>query len=208
MTKRMGMVIDTKRCFGCHTCILACKMENVVPDNIQWNRVYTVGGDHLDTPSGKYPNVKMKPLTIACQHCENPACVKVCPVGATYRDEELGIVMQDPAKCIGCRYCMSACPYTGVRSFNWDEPQYQVDFPLGDPDAPVHQKSTVEKCILCKQRTEKGKQPMCVECCPARARYYGDLSDPESEVAKLVATRTVTQLLPEMGTNPSVFYLE
>ena len=88
----------------------------------------TVGGNHMDAPSGMYPNLEMYNITLACQHCENPACVKVCPVGATYKDEETGVVRQDYDKCIGCRMCMAACPYTGVRSFNWEEPRYHLEF--------------------------------------------------------------------------------
>ena len=149
----------------------------------------------------------MMQFTVACQHCENPACVKVCPVGATYKDPETGVVRQDYDKCIGCRMCMSACPYTGVRSFNWDEPSYPVDFATGDADVPAHQKHVVEKCTFCYQRITKGEVPACMDLCPARARHWGDFDDPDSEVSKLVASREYIQLLPEMGTKPSVYYL-
>ncbi|MCI8468132.1 MAG: 4Fe-4S dicluster domain-containing protein, partial [Eggerthellaceae bacterium] len=118
---RYGFAIDTKRCIGCHTCSVACRIENNLPNGTWWNRALTDGGAEMDTPAGEFPDATMSYLTVACQHCENPACVKVCPVGATYKDPETGVVRQDYDKCIGCRMCMSACPYTGVRSFNWEE---------------------------------------------------------------------------------------
>ena len=139
-----GMVIDTKRCVGCNACTVACKMANNVPQDIFWTRALTDGGEMMDTPAGEFPDVSLRYITVSCQHCENPACAKVCPVGATYKDPETGVVRQDYDKCIGCRMCMSACPYTGVRSFNWEEPRYPMDFALGDADAPKHQKHVVE----------------------------------------------------------------
>lgn len=202
-----GMAIDLKRCIGCHTCAMACKAVNNIPEGVWWNRILTDGGETMDTPKGEYPNLSMQFLAISCQHCENPACVKVCPVGATYKDPETGVVRQDYNKCIGCRMCMAACPYTGVRSFNWEEPKYAVDAVFGDADAPKHQKHVVEKCTFCYQRIAKGVDPACMELCPGRARHWGDLDDPSSEVSKLVRERDYLQLLPERGTNPSVYYL-
>ena len=114
---------------------------------------------------------------------------------------------QDYDKCIGCRMCMAACPYTGVRSFNWEEPAYTVGFEMGDADVAPHQQHTVEKCTMCWHRLAKGEEPMCVKTCLARARFWGDLDDPASEVATLVRERSAKQLLPEEGTNPSVYYL-
>lgn len=205
--QRLGMVIDLARCIGCNTCAMMCKGENNLPNGTWWNRVLTVGGEERDTPAGTYPNLSMSSMTLACQHCDNPACTKVCPVGATYQDSDTGVVCQDYDKCIGCRMCMAACPYTGVRSFNWEDPQFNVDFPLGDADVPVHQKHTVEKCTFCKHRLARGLQPACIEVCPARARYFGDFNDPHSEVSQLVHDREYMQLLPEQDTNPSVYYL-
>ena len=204
---RYGFAIDTKRCIGCHTCAVACNIENNLPKGNWWNRILTDGGETMDTPEGVFPNTKMSFLPLACQHCENPACVKVCPVGATYKDYETGIVVQDADKCIGCRMCMAACPYTGVRSFNWEEPKYHLDFSIGDPGAPVHQKHTVEKCTMCYQRLARNEQPACVEACLGRARFWGDLDDPNSEVSQLIQNREYKQLLPEQGTNPSAYYL-
>ncbi|MFV0453267.1 MAG: sulfate reduction electron transfer complex DsrMKJOP subunit DsrO [Propioniciclava sp.] len=206
-TKRLGMVIDTQRCIGCHTCAIACKAENNLPDGVWWNRVLTVGGDEMDTPAGTFPNVTMSFLTLACQHCENPPCVKACPVGATYKREEDGIVVQDYDKCIGCRYCVAACPYTGVRQFNWESPEYYQDFAVGDRDVPAHQTGVVEKCTFCSHRLARGEEPACVEVCPARARAFGDLNDPESPVSELLRTRSHFTLLPEKETKPSVYFL-
>lgn len=202
-----GMVIDTRRCVGCNACSVACKIANGLPEGIFWTRALTDGGDAADTPSGQFPNVSMRWITVGCQHCENPACTKACPVGATYKDPETGIVRQDYDKCIGCRMCMSACPYTGVRSFNWEEPCHVVGHAVGDADVPRHQKHTVEKCTLCWHRLARGLEPACVEPCPARVRYFGDFDDPDSEVSRLIRERAYTQLLPEKGTRPSVYYL-
>ena len=144
---------------------------------------------------------------MSCQHCANPACVKVCPVGATYKDAETGIVRQDYDKCIGCRMCMAACPYTGVRSYNWEEPKHVIGHQTGSLDVPPHQKHVVEKCTLCWHKIAKGQKPECTITCPERARTFGDFDDPNSEVSKLIATRQWKQLLAEKGTDPNVYYL-
>jgi molybdopterin-containing oxidoreductase family iron-sulfur binding subunit len=201
------MVIDLARCIGCQTCAVTCKIENNLPKKLWWNRILTVGGEAMDTAVGVYPNSEMHHLPLNCQHCENPACIKVCPVGATYKDEATGVVRQDYDKCIGCRYCMVACPYSGVRQFNFEEPQYATGFAVGSADVPVHQKNTVEKCTFCAHRLAKGEQPSCIDVCQGRARHFGDLNDPESEVSKLLHQRAHFQLLPEKGTNPSVYFL-
>lgn len=204
---RYAMAIDLKRCIGCHTCSMACKSANNLPNDIWWNRILTVGGETMDTASGTYPNNQLEYLPLNCQHCENPACVKACPVGATYKREEDGIVIQNYDKCIGCRYCMVACPYSGVRQFNWKKPEYNVDFAVGDASATPHQYNTVEKCTFCANRLAEGKKPACMVLCPGRARYVGDLDDTESEVSKAIQGRTYFHLLEEKGTQPSVFYL-
>lgn len=204
---RYGMVIDTTTCVGCHTCAVACKSSNNLPNEIWWNRVLTDGGYALDCGSGEFEESNMSFYPVNCQHCENPACTKVCPVGATYKDSEKGIVRQDYDKCIGCRMCMAACPYTGVRSFNWEEPKFSVDFAVGDADAPAHQKHVVEKCTFCYQRTAKGEPPACMELCPGRARHWGDFDDPSSEVSQLIASRPYKRLLEDRGTEPNVYYL-
>ena len=101
-----GFAIDLKRCIGCHTCSVACRYENNLPAHTWWNRILTDGGACPDVPAGSFPDLKMRQFPIACQHCDNPACVKVCPVGATYKDPKTGVVRQDYDKCIGCRMCM------------------------------------------------------------------------------------------------------
>ncbi len=202
-----GFAIDTVRCIGCHTCSTACKLSNNLPIDIWWNRVLTEGGEAMDTPGGEWPNNHMRFLPVSCQHCENPACVKVCPVGATYKDPETGVVRQDYDKCIGCRMCMAACPYTGVRSFNWEEPAYHIGHAVGDTNSPSHQKHVVEKCTMCWPKLARGEEPACVSVCPAIARFWGDLDDSDSEVSRLIRDREAMQLLPEKGTKPSVYYL-
>lgn len=203
---RYGMAINLDRCIGCHTCSVACKQENNLPDGIWWNRVLTVGGEEMDTPEGKFPNAHMKYITVNCQHCENPPCVKACPVGATYKREEDGVVIQDYDKCIGCRMCMVACPYN-ARSFNWKKPEYAIDVPMGDPDADKHQYNVVEKCTFCTHRLAKGEQPACIEVCITRARVFGDIDDPDSEINKTIQGRPFVRLLEEKGTKPKIIYL-
>ena len=201
-----AILTDLNKCVGCLACSISCKVVNNVPIGNYWNKVLRVGPNPRQE-GGQWPDVYTYFLTVQCQHCENPACVKACPVGATWKDPETGIVRQDTDRCIGCRMCMAACPYTGVRSFMWEEPRYFVDFETGDANAPAHVKHTVEKCTFCYQRTSQGQDPACMELCPARARYWGDLDDPGSEVSRQLATHEHTHLLSEMSTKPSVYYL-
>lgn len=205
MTK-LGIAIDLERCVGCHTCANACKMQNNVPTGMLWNRVTTEGCDVIDGAVGTYPNLTRTFLPVACQHCENPACQRVCPTGATYKDE-MGRVEIDYDKCIGCRMCMSACPYNGVRSFNWEEPVFHMDYAMGSKDAPEHQQHVVEKCTFCYHRTSQGIEPACMHLCVGRARFWGDLDDPTSEVSRLLAERSHKRLLEDRGTEPSTYYL-
>lgn len=202
------MAIDIKACIGCHTCSVVCKSTNNLPNDIWYNRILTIGGESQDTAAGVYGNNSLQYLPVNCQHCENPACVKACPVGATYKRKEDGIVIQDPDKCIGCRYCMVACPYSGVRQFNWEEPKYYVDFSVGDANAKQNQFNTVSKCDFCADRLAEGKEPACVELCPGRARYFGDIDDPESDVSKAIKGRDYFHLMGEKGTKPSIYYLK
>ena len=203
MTK-LGMAVDLHRCIGCNTCALACKMQNNVPDGMLWNRVLTEGCEQFDGAEGTYPNLTRTYLPIACQHCDNPACQKVCPTGATYTDDK-GRVEIDYEKCIGCRMCMAACPYN-ARVFNWSEPRREPDFNYGDARVPVRKKGVAEKCTLCKERTDAGELPMCVRVCPARARTFGDLDDPKSEISRIVREQGATQLLEDKGTRPQLYY--
>ena len=203
MTK-LGLAINKTRCIGCQTCAHACKMQNNVPSGMRWNRVLTEGCDVEDGALGEFPNLSRGYLPVACQHCENPACLRVCPTGATYKDDK-GRVEVDYEKCIGCRMCMAACPYN-ARVFNWNDPKREPDFNYGDKDVPVRGKGVVEKCTLCKERTDRGEEPMCVKCCPVKARTFGDLDDPNSEISKLVVARKAGVLLEEQGTRPQVHY--
>ncbi|HIE07533.1 MAG TPA: 4Fe-4S dicluster domain-containing protein [Desulfarculaceae bacterium] len=176
---RWGMVIDLDRCVGCHTCEIACKFENDVPLGI-WR------GWVKEIEKGTQPNVVRSFRPTLCNHCENPICVKVCPVHASWQRED-GIVMINPHLCVGCKYCMASCPY---------EVRY------------IHpQKGIIDKCDFCSTRVDAGLKPSCVEACPASARIFGNLNDPKSEVAKLVATKPVVTLKPEMGTGPRVYYI-
>jgi molybdopterin-containing oxidoreductase family iron-sulfur binding subunit len=200
------MLVDTKRCIGCHTCAIACKQGNNLPNQVWWNRVLTFGGISMDTPHGEFPNLEMQFFTLNCQHCSEPACVKACPAEATYIGEN-GVVMQNYDACLGCRLCIMTCPYNEVRTYNDVNPEYYIDFPIGDLEVASQQKGTVSKCTFCYHRLEKGQQPNCVEVCPAQARFFGDIEDSESEVAKLLKKRQYVQLLAKKGTKPAVYYL-
>lgn len=199
------MVIDTKKCFGCQTCAIACKVSNNLPKNTLWNRIITTGSDNFDCGGGTYPNVDMKFMPVACQHCEDPACVGACPTGASVQNDD-GVVTVNPEACIGCKSCMNACPY-GARVLNESEPEYYLDFEVGDGYEPEHIGNTVEKCNFCQQRTGVGLVPACMECCPGRARFWGDLGDPDSDVAKIVTGRERMDFLTEEGTGPTTIYL-
>jgi len=197
---RYGIVIDLKRCIGCYGCQIACKAENATPPGITWARV-------LKEEHGKYPAVRRLSLPILCMQCKDPECLKVCPSGATTQRPD-GIVIIDAQTCIGCRYCMTACPY-GSRYFNGEALTYFKDrlTPYEELGYRRHTVGTVEKCNFCVDRIEKGLEPACVANCMAKARYFGDLDDPYSEVSRLIRDRGGFQLNPEFGTDPSVYYL-
>ena len=197
-----GMAVDQERCVGCWSCGVICKSENDIPLGMWWNRILTEGVA-LDTPEAVNGRLEMHWEPLACQHCVNAPCVKVCPVGATYHRDD-GVVMMDNERCIGCRYCMIACPY-GVRVFNWGWPERPTDFDTGMVAArPV---GTVEKCLLCVHRLTDGQVPSCVWSCPEGARVFGDLNDPASRVSTLIRDREGGRLLEDRGTEPSVYYL-
>ena len=202
---RYGMVIDLKRCSGCKTCSVVCKVANNIPNDIIWNRVLTEGCERFDSAEGTYPNLSRTYLPLACQHCENPACERVCPTGATYKDDK-GRVEIDYDKCIGCRMCMAACPYN-ARTFNWNDPVRATGAGYGDARVPERTRGVMEKCTLCKERTDEGDEPMCVRCCPADARIFGDLDDPDSAVSRLRRDQGAEVLLEDKGTRPQVFYV-
>lgn len=201
---RLAIAIDKRRCIGCNTCSIACKMQNNIPDGMLWNRVLTEGCELYDDAQGSYPNLARTYVPIACQHCDNAACERACPTGATHTDDK-GRVQIDYDKCIGCRMCMAACPYN-ARVFNWSEPVRSTGFSYGDKEVPVRSRGVMEKCTLCKERTDRGEEPMCVHCCPADARIYGDLDDPDSRISKTIRERNAYVLLPEKGTQPKIHY--
>ncbi len=203
---KYGFAIDLSMCMGCHTCSVACKQNNNLPNGIWWNFVRTVGGPNKDTAEGTYPNVSMYHLPVNCQHCDNAACVEVCPTGASHKRED-GLVLINQEECIGCESCRTACPYD-VRTLYPTELLYSVDFAVGDADAPVHVGGIVGKCTGCYHRIDRGEVPACMELCPGRARYWGDLDDPNSDVSKFLASGVVAErLIEEAGTGPNVYYV-
>ena len=204
---RYGMAIDLKKCIGCHFCSVACKMENGISQG-SWSRVATVGGQQLDTATGEYPNLKMIFLPALCMHCQDAPCVEVCPTGACYQRED-GIVMVDYEECIGCKYCIVACPYQ-ARYCNEESGDYFAAEPApGEkPEYQSHKLNVTEKCTLCVHRVSRGERPACVEVCPMGARIFGDLDDPDSEVSRLITYKRGSRLLEELGTEPSVYYLQ
>ncbi|MFQ6618354.1 MAG: 4Fe-4S dicluster domain-containing protein [Fidelibacterota bacterium] len=176
---RWGMIVDLRRCIGCHTCSVACKSENIVPLSVYRTWVKII-------EKGKYPNVSKSFLPTMCNNCENPICVRNCPTAATYRRED-GIIMQDPHRCIGCKYCIASCPYD-VRHLS----------PL---------KKIVQKCTWCHHRVDMGLEPACVNSCPTDALVFGDTNDDNSEISRILASNAIQVLKPEKDTIPHVFYI-
>lgn len=203
---RYAMAIDTLRCFGCQTCAVACKMANNMPKGVVYSRVITQGGASIDAASGSYPHCTLGFLPYQCQHCEKPACLAVCPTGAT-RQRDDGIVSIDGELCIGCASCIDACPYDGVRTLLDGEPEHYLDVVVGETDAPGHRGGTVEKCTFCANLIDRGEMPACMQLCPGRARYWGDLDDAESPISKAIEDREYDVLRSDAGTDPKVFYL-
>ena len=162
-----AIVTDLNRCVGCLACMVACKAVNNVPIGSYWNKVLRIGPS-LKPGATSAHDVEMYYLPVQCQQCTHARCVEVCPTGASYRDSESGIVLVNEAKCIGCQYCLYACPY-GVRSFSEED-------------------GVARKCTLCQHLTADGKaDPACVHNCPGGARFYGDLDDPDSAVSRELA---------------------
>lgn len=203
---RYGVALDTVRCVACNACAVACKVENNLSEGMWWNRAHTDGGDYDWTPGGEYPNgLYMDCYTLSCQHCDNPSCVEVCPTGASQKRED-GIVWIDQESCIGCKSCITACPYPGVRTYIDGEPEYILDFAVGDATLPAHKGNVVEKCTMCYQKVDRGEKPTCMGVCRFQARIWGDLDDPDSDISKALASREYTQLETEVDTG-SNFYL-
>lgn len=221
---RWGMVIDLDKCTACQACVVACKAENNIPFSspkeagrrriISWMTV-------LPMMKGEYPNLRARFIPRPCMHCDNPPCVKVCPVGATYKNKE-GLIAQVYTRCIGCRYCTNNCPYT-VKYFNWFKPEWPKEMEnYLNPDVSIRSKGVVEKCTFCHHRLQKAREkaraenrelkegdytPACAQTCPTEAIYFGDLDDPKSKVAQLARSPRAFRLLEELGTEPKVYYL-
>ena len=212
-----GYALDLSRCIGCRRCVHACVKENNqsrTPE-IQWIRVL-----QMDKEEGvniqhaeQYYNPAEVPqeghfyMPVQCQQCKKPPCTKVCPVGATWKEKD-GIVVVDYNWCIGCRYCMAACPY-GARHFNWGEPHIDAadvnpkTHYLGNRPRPH---GVVEKCTFCIQRTRNGLYPACVEICPTGSRKFGNLLDKESEIRYILENKRVFKFKEELNTQPTFFY--
>lgn len=210
--RRWVMVIDLRKCIGCSACTIACVAENKLPPGVVYRPV-------LDEEFGEYPNVTRRFTPRPCMQCDNPPCVPVCPVKATYKRPD-GIVEIDYNKCIGCRYCLPACPY-GARTADFGE-----FFTLGTPEVAAYEKQpnfeygrewkregnkspvgNARKCHFCIHRLEAGMLPACVTTCIGYATYFGDANDPESLVSELIAKPSVVRLKEELGTKPKVYYL-
>lgn len=198
---KFGMLIDLRKCVGCFACTIACKAQNGTPTGISFNKVkkYEVG---------TYPTVKLKHIPMPCMHCDNPSCMEVCPTGATQKHVN-GFVTIDPDKCIGCKACMIGCPYD-TRQFLWEiKPYYegQEATPFEVQMQKEYQKGTVVKCKGCKDRVLDGLPPACVATCISGARIYGDLDDANSNISKIIASQGAVPFQPELGTQPSVYYI-
>ena len=208
---RWAMAIDVAKCAqqgDCTRCITACHQAHNVPSigarahDVRWiwkepmARAFPAQVD-------EYSSVRAAPAMMLCNQCDDPPCVRVCPTGATFKRED-GIVAMDWHRCIGCRYCMAACPY-GSRSFNWMDPRPYIKSP--EPEFPTRTKGVVEKCTFCTERLAKGQSPACVGVCPAKALVFGNLADPHSPIRELLASRRHIRRKPELGTGPAVYYI-
>ncbi|MCF0229159.1 MAG: 4Fe-4S dicluster domain-containing protein [Parasporobacterium sp.] len=214
---RWGMVIDLKRCNGCGACTIACKQANYVPPKVFRTKM-AVG------ETGVYPNAKKFIYPTQCNQCSNPVCVTNCPTGATFRRED-GIVDVDVNKCTGCQQCILLCPYH-ERMCNYGEQkeyypgQGLTPYEVLGKEMKSYPDGTIVKCVFCKELIDEGlakglkpgidreATPACVLTCMCRARYFGDLDDPESNVSKLLRERNYHVLNAEYGTEPRVYYLD
>ena len=225
---RYGMLIDLNRCIGCKSCVVACQAHHALPPGVFWGWVETVFPQDPETRKGRRFGLDVPFLPVLCMHCENPPCVSVCPVEATFKRED-GLVLIDYDRCIGCRRCL-ICPY-GARRFNWID---QIDafesafkkagsdypgpdgIPFGNPSehrldgrlvySPIRPRGIVHKCTFCVEYLDQGQLPACVRACPANARMFGDLADPSSDIASQIEQTSSFILLTQEGTNPNVRY--
>jgi Fe-S-cluster-containing dehydrogenase component len=210
---RWAMAIDLKACTsrdGCTACIDACHSIHNVPDfgnpkdEVKW--LWTVPYEEaFEEQEHEFTSedIKNKPTLVLCNHCDNPPCARVCPTKATWKRED-GIVMMDYHRCIGCRFCMAACPF-GSRSFNWRDPRPFIK--EIDPNFPTRTRGVVEKCNFCAERLAKGLIPACVEACPEKALVFGNLEETDSEVRDVLRQKFSIRRKPELGTHPEVYYI-
>lgn len=211
VTTRWGMVIDTAKCAAkpdCTKCLDACHQIHNVPaiaeprHRIRWIAKEPFARAFRGQVD-EYSSLSAAPAMVVCNHCDNPPCVRVCPTGATWKRED-GVVAMDWHRCIGCRYCMAACPY-GSRSFNFLDPRPHIQKP--NPEYPTRTRGVVEKCTFCVERLAVGKSPASVEVCPEKALIFGNLADPNSQIRQVLAARHHIRRKPELGTRPEVFYI-
>jgi len=210
--RRWVMVIDLRKCIGCSACTISCNSENVLPPGVVYRPV-------VEEEIGEYPNVTRRFIPRPCMQCDNPPCVPVCPVSATWKRAD-GIVVVDYDVCIGCRYCIMACPYN-ARTFDFGERytngtpkemayetrptfEYREQWPREPDRSPI---GNARKCHFCIHRIESGMLPSCTTSCVGGATYFGDANDPDSLVSKLTGRPNVIRLREELGTNPRVYYL-
>ncbi len=211
-----GYAINISRCKGYRDCVDACVKENNLgrDSQVQYIRVLEMnqGDSNLENSEHYYDPAEVPVegkyyMPVQCMQCDDPPCVKACPVEATWMEPD-GVVVVDYDWCIGCRYCMTACPYW-ARHFNWTEPEIPAEemnldtHYLGNRPRP---RGVVEKCHFCLQRTRKGRQPACQEACPTGARIFGNLLDPNSEIRYVLANKQVFRLKEVLGTEPKFWY--
>lgn len=210
--RKWVMVIDLRRCSGCDACTIACKAENQLPPGVVYRPV-------VKEEVGTYPNVRRRFLPRPCMQCEKPPCTPVCPVGATWRRDD-GVIAIDYEKCIGCRYCLTACPYSARTTDKGEyytentpalqpyeeqiSPEYNAGLRRSDGGSPT---GNARKCHFCLHRLEVGQLPACVTSCIGNATFFGDANDPHSLVADLIGRPEARRLKEELGTQPRVYYL-
>jgi len=219
-SKQLAMVIDIRKCQDDavrRACVEACHREHNVPEisnseeEVKWLWSENYENAFPDQAHPRAGVMNGKPVLVLCNHCTNPACVKVCPTKATLKRKSDGIVMMDMHRCVGCRYCMAACPY-GARSFNWSDPRLHLKEESIRKEYPVRDKGVVEKCSFCAKRLRKGLDPACVEASGKvpggeGALTFGDLSEPDSDVSRLLREKHSICRKAGLGTGPSVFYI-
>lgn len=208
--KRLAMALDVRACTakdGCRTCIDLCNYIHNIPDfgepkdQVKWLWTTSYQDAFGEAPLDK--DLASRPILVTCNECDNPPCVRVCPTQATFKRND-GVVVIDEHRCIGCRYCMAACPY-GSRSFNWRDPRPFIK--KINPSYPTRERGVVEKCDFCMERLAIGQEPACVEVCPQQALIFGDMDDPNSAIQKTLRSRFSIVRKPELGTKPQMYYL-